>query len=62
MEVAGLYAFSQACNKPIVCFALVTNQMAQAGDDFEKGPDNGAEHALTLVAATARGWKSLRSD
>jgi len=56
MEVAGLYAFAQACAKPVVCFALVTNQMAQAGDDFEKGADNGAGHALALAAAAARGW------
>lgn len=58
MEIAGLYAFAQACRKPVVCFALVTNQMAQAGDDFEKGADNGARHALALVAATARAWAS----
>ena len=59
MEVAGLYAFAQACQKPVVCFALITNQMAQAGDDFEKGVDNGASHALALVAATSRAWSSL---
>ncbi len=58
MEVAGLYAFAQARNKPVVCFALVTNQMAQNGDDFEKGADNGASHALALVSATARGWRA----
>jgi uridine phosphorylase len=58
MEVAGLYAFAQARERPVVCFALVTNQMAQAGDDFEKGPDNGTSHALALVAATARAWRS----
>ena len=29
MEVAGLYAFAQARHKPVVCFALVTNQMAR---------------------------------
>ena len=59
MEVAGLYAFAQARERPVVCFALVTNQMAQAGDDFEKGPDNGTSHALALVAATARAWRSV---
>ena len=59
MEVAGLYAFAQARGKPVVCCALVTNQMAQAGDDFEKGADNGAGHALALVAAAARGWSAL---
>ncbi len=59
MEVAGLYAFSQARGTPVVCFALVTNQMAQNGDDFEKGPDDGAEHALSLVMAAARGWRRM---
>lgn len=59
MEVAALYAFAQARGKPLVCFAQVTNQMAQAGDDFEKGADNGASHALSVVAAAARGWKAL---
>ena len=62
MEVAGLYAFAQARSKPVVCFAQVTNQMAQAGDDFEKGADDGAEHALSLVAAAARGWRTLRDE
>lgn len=60
MEVAALYAFAQARRNPVVCFALVTNQMAQAGDDFEKGADNGARHALELVAATARAWTATR--
>ena len=59
MEIAGLYAFAEACQKPVVCFALVTNQMAQAGDDFEKGADNGASHALALAAAASRAWASV---
>jgi uridine phosphorylase len=58
MEVAGLYAFAQACHQPVVCFALVTNQMAQREGDFEKGADNGAGHALALAAAAARGWRT----
>ena len=59
MEVAGLYAFARARGKPVVCFALVTNQMAQNEGDFEKGADNGAGQALTLTAAAARGWRAL---
>jgi uridine phosphorylase len=60
MEVAALYAFARACRRPVVCFALVTNQMAQDEGDFEKGADNGARHALALVAAAARGWREYR--
>ena len=59
MEIAGLFAYAQACSRPIVCFALVTNQMAQSEGDFEKGPDDGAGHALALAAAAAEGWRSL---
>jgi uridine phosphorylase len=62
MEVAGLYAFARARGKPVVCFALVTNQMAQVEGDFEKGPDDGAGHALALAAAAARGWRALRDE
>lgn len=61
MEVAGLYAFAQARNFPVVCFALATNQMAQWEGDFEKGADDGAGHALALAAAAARGWRSLQT-
>ena len=57
MEIAGLYAFARACRRPVVCFALVTNQMARAEEDFEKGPNDGADHALALAVAVARGWQ-----
>lgn len=59
MEVAALYAFAQARSRPVVCFALVTNQMAQVDGDFEKGPDDGTHHALRLAAAATRGWRTL---
>ena len=62
MEVAGLYAFARARGKPVICFARVTNQMAQVGDDFEKGTDNGTPHALALVGAARRGWRALRAE
>jgi uridine phosphorylase len=62
MECAGLYAFAEACGRPVVCFALVTNQMAQSEGDFEKGRDDGAPHALALTAATVRGWRTGRAD
>jgi uridine phosphorylase len=62
MEVAALYAFAHARTQPVVCFALVTNQMAQVEGDFEKGAEDGAPQALSLVAAAARGWRALRDD
>lgn len=57
MEAAALYAFARACGKPVLCFAHVTNQMAQVDGDFEKGEANGAHDALALLAATARAWR-----
>jgi purine-nucleoside phosphorylase len=59
MEIAALYAFARARAQPVVCFALVTNQMAQSEGEFEKGADDGARHALSLAAAAARAWRSL---
>lgn len=55
MEAAALYAFAEAQGRPVVCFAHVTNQMAQQGDDFEKGEADGAIASLNLlgVATTA---------
>jgi uridine phosphorylase len=55
MEAAGLYAFAAARERPVVCFAHITNQMAQIEGDFEKGPSNGVELTKALVAAVARG-------
>jgi uridine phosphorylase len=60
MEAAALYALSAARDRPVVCFAHVTNTMAVAEGDFEKGPADGAEQALAVVAAAARGWRTHR--
>ncbi len=51
MEAAALYAFAAARNKPVVCFAHITNQMAQSCDDFEKGEADGALASLAVVNA-----------
>jgi uridine phosphorylase len=56
MEAAALYAFSQARNCPVACFAHVTNTMAQKEGDFEKGEADGAIAALNLAAMAARAW------
>lgn len=58
MEAAALYAFAQARQKAVVCFAHVTNQMAKVEGDFEKGDDNGSRDALALLAAAARIWQA----
>jgi uridine phosphorylase len=36
MEASALYAFAQARNKNVICFAHVTNLMASVEGDFEK--------------------------
>ena len=57
MEAAALYAFSTTSGNPIICFAHVTNSMAQTEGDFEKGEADGAKATLAVVAAAACGWK-----
>lgn len=59
MEAAALYAFAQARRKPVICFALVTNQMGNIEGDFEKGEANGSQAALALIAATTKQLMSV---
>jgi len=56
MEAAALYAFAQARQKPVACYAHVTNQMGNIEGDFEKGQDNGSRDALQVIAVTAKEW------
>ncbi len=56
MEAASLYAFSQAKNKPVACFAHITNQMGVSHGDFEKGEADGAVASLALISVVARSW------
>lgn len=60
MEAAALYSLATARQYPIVCFAHITNQMAQTEGDFEKGPANGSETALEIIRQTAQIWQSHR--
>ena len=53
MEAAALYAFAQVRQKPVLCFAHVTNQMGRVDGDFEKGEGNGSHDALQLIAISA---------
>lgn len=54
MEAAALYAYANARHRDVVCVAHVTNTMATAGDDFEKGEHDGTHRLLRLVEAIAR--------
>ena len=47
----------------VVCVAHVTNSMAVAGDDFEKGAADGTDRILELVAGLVRRLRpAQRSD
>lgn len=50
MEAAALYAYAEVTGNAIVCFAHITNQMAQIEGDFEKGEAQGSVEALKLIA------------
>lgn len=56
MEAAALYAFSKAREKPVICFAHVTNQMGSIERDFEKGIDQGSDDAVQLIYMAAEAW------
>ena len=51
MEAAALYAFAQAAEAQVLCFAHVTNRMGQAERDFEKGEADGTSDALHVLEA-----------
>lgn len=53
MEASALYAFAQVRQKPVLCFAHVTNQMGRIDGDFEKGEADGSIDALNLIAIAA---------
>ncbi len=49
MEAAALYALSLVKNYYIICFAHLTNSMAQTEGDFEKGEEFGSLDTLNLL-------------
>jgi purine-nucleoside phosphorylase len=55
MEAAALYAFARATNKNVLCLAHVTNTMAVAEQDFEKGEADGTVDALRVLEAIISG-------
>ena len=61
MEASALYAFAQVKQKPVLCFAHVTNQMGRVDGDFEKGEADGSKDALNLITIAAeRLWSRLK--
>ena len=61
MEAAALYAFARYKQKPVLCFAHVTNRMAVAEGDFEKGEADGALASLAVLRAAAAAWRERES-
>lgn len=49
MEASALYALSEVKNYPVICFAHLTNSMAQHEGDFEKGEEFGSIDTLNLI-------------
>lgn len=62
MEAAALYAFARARGHPVICFAHITNRMASAEGDFEKGAAAGSIEALRLIQATASRWLAQNNE
>lgn len=57
MEASALYALSEVKNYPIICFAHLTNSIAQQEGDFEKGEAFGSIHTLNLVSFILKNLK-----
>jgi uridine phosphorylase len=53
MEAAALYAFARAAKRNVLCLAHVTNTMAVAEQDFEKGEADGTVDALRVLETIA---------
>ena len=56
MEAAALYAFAEARDRAVVCFAHITNQMGNVENDFEKGAAQGSQSALQVIHLAATAW------
>jgi uridine phosphorylase len=57
MEAAALYSFAKARGATVICLAHVTNTMAQAEGDFEKGESDGTVDALKVLGAVVKGLR-----
>lgn len=54
MESAALYAVAEKTGNDVICFAHLTNTMAQNEGDFEKGESFGSLDTLTLLSQVIR--------
>ena len=61
MEVSALYAFSGMKNRPVICFAHITDQMGSVENDFEKGEAQGSWDAIEVIAKAAKVWSACNS-
>lgn len=52
MEASALYAYGLARKKNVICYAHLTNSMAQNEVDFEKGIENGSIDSLQIIKRT----------
>lgn len=52
MEASALYAFAEKMQKEVICFAHLTNNMAQSEGDFEKGKEFGSLETIELISKT----------
>lgn len=59
MEAASLYAFAEARQQSVVCFAHITNRMGVSEGDFEKGEADGTVASLRLIEAVAKHWLGI---
>lgn len=60
MEAAALYAFAKAKDISVICFAHLTNTMAQTEGDFEKGEEMGSLDTLELIRHTIKAIDLIR--
>ena len=56
MEASALYAFAEAKDHPVICFAHITNRMGNVENDFEKGEAQGSQDAMEVITKAARAW------
>ncbi len=59
MESSALYAYATAKQKDIICFAHLTNSMAQNEIDFEKGIENGSIDSLNIIYETIKNFSAI---